>query len=157
MGRNMKSLEESKGNLTVEQQEAKKITEKAMKDLQKIEKKPPDWLDGTAKNEYNRIIPLLQELPIASLDLALVSSYCQAYSDYQRATVELTSGETVTFTERGSKVNPWHRVKVDSFNIMNSIAPKLGMTIDSRMKIFTPKANEKKPDDPMGDFLDGTG
>lgn len=152
MGRNLKLLAENKGNLTVKQQEDKKTAEKSMQELEPLEVNPPDWLDGTAKKEYNRIIPLLQELPIASLDLALVSAYCQAYSDYQRATVELTSGETVTFTERGSKVSPWHRVKVDSFNIINSIAPKLGLTIDSRMKIFTPTENKKEEADPMARF-----
>jgi P27 family predicted phage terminase small subunit len=152
MGRNLKLLAENKGNLTVKQQEDKKTAEKSMQELEPLEVNPPDWLDGTAKKEYNRIIPLLQELPIASLDLALVSAYCQAYSDYQRATVELASGETVTFTERGSKVNPWHRVKVDSFNIINSIAPKLGLTIDSRMKIFTPTENKKEEADPMARF-----
>ncbi|KRG09879.1 MULTISPECIES: phage terminase small subunit P27 family [Staphylococcus] len=152
MGRNLKLLSENKGNLTVEQQESKKEAEKSIRDLEPLENKPPDWLDGTAKIEYNRIIPLLQELPIASLDLALVSAYCQAYSDYQRATVELASGEMVTFTERGSKVNPWHRVKVDSFNIINSIAPKLGLTIDSRLKIFTPTETKKEDADPMARF-----
>lgn len=153
MGRNTKMLDESKGNLTREQQENKKNAEKALNDLQELENKPPDWLDATAKEEFSRIYPLLQELPVKSIDLALVSSYCQAYSDHQKASIELRKGETVTFTERGSKVNPWHRVKVDSFNIMNSIAPKLGMSIDSRMKIFTPKVANQKTDDPVEEFF----
>ncbi|PTL18523.1 phage terminase small subunit P27 family [Staphylococcus gallinarum] len=123
-----------------------------MNTLQTLEITPPDWLDATAQQEYKRIYPLLQELQIKSIDLALVSAYCQAYSDHQRATVELKSGETVTFTERGSKVNPWHRVKVDSFNIMNSIAPKLGMTIDSRIKLLGYKKDEKEKDE-FGDML----
>lgn len=152
MGRNTKLLSETKSHLSTDEKEAKKQTEKAIFDLQNIDSDPPNWLDATARKEYERIVPLLKELPIASLDLALVSAYCQAYSDYQRASVELASGETVTFTERGSKVNPWHRVKVDSFNIINSIAPKLGLTIDSRMKIFTPQSKTKEPDDPMKDF-----
>lgn len=152
MAKTSKLLSQTNKHYSNEEKENKKATEKAMNELQKLENKPPDWLDATARNEYTRIFPLLQELPIASLDLALVSAYCQAYSDYQRATVELASGETVTFTERGSKVNPWHRVKVDSFNIINSIAPKLGLTIDSRMKIFTPTENKKEEADPMARF-----
>lgn len=153
MAKTSKLLSQTNKHYSKEEKELKKEAEKALKDLQKIELKPPEWLDVTAKNEYHRIVPLLRELPVASLDLALVSSYCQAYSDYQRATVELTKGEIVTFTERGSKVNPWHTVKRDSFNVMNSIAPKLGMTIDSRLKIFTPKANNDKDDDPFMDFF----
>ncbi|MFQ3838372.1 phage terminase small subunit P27 family [Staphylococcus pseudoxylosus] len=153
MAKTSKLLSQTNKHYSKEEKELKKEAEKALKDLQKIELKPPEWLDVTTKNEYHRIVPLLRELPVASLDLALVSSYCQAYSDYQRATVELTKGEIVTFTERGSKVNPWHTVKRDSFNVMNSIAPKLGMTIDSRLKIFTPKANNDKDDDPFMDFF----
>lgn len=153
MAKTSKLLSQTNEHYSKEEKELKKEGEKALKDLQEIELKPPEWLDVTAKNEYRRIVPLLQELPVASLDLALVSSYCQAYSDYQRATVELTKGEIVTFTERGSKVNPWHTVKRDSFNVMNSIAPKLGMTIDSRLKIFTPKTNNDKDDDPFMDFF----
>lgn len=153
MAKTSKLLSQTNKHYSKEEKELKKEAEKALKDLQKIELKPPEWLDVTAKNEYHRIVPLLRELPVASLDLALVSSYCQAYSDYQRATVELTKGEIVTFTERGSKVNPWHTVKRDSFNVMNYIAPKLGMTIDSRLKIFTPKANNDKDDDPFMDFF----
>lgn len=152
MARPSKTLGQSTGNLTVLQQDNKKEVEEIMKGLQPLETEPPKWLSKVAKQEYKRIIPLLKELPSASLDLALVSTYCQAYADYQQATEELSKDEVVTFTERGSKVNPWHRVKVDSFNIMNSITHKIGMSIDSRIKILTPKA-ESKSNDPFEDML----
>ncbi|WP_336832814.1 phage terminase small subunit P27 family [Staphylococcus pseudoxylosus] len=153
MAKTSKLLSQTNKHYSKKEKALKKEAEEALNNLQKIDEKPPGWLDAIARNEYVRIIPLLKELPIASLDLALVSSYCQAYSDYQRATVALTKGEVVTFTERGSKVNPWHTVKRDSFNIMNSIAPKLGMTIDFRLKIFTPKENDTKSDDPFTEFF----
>ena len=44
--------------------------------------------------------------------------------------------------------NQNHAIKRDALSQMNSIAPKIGMSIDSRMKIFTPKP-EKKSDDPF--------
>ncbi|MEB6263619.1 phage terminase small subunit P27 family [Mammaliicoccus sciuri] len=152
MARPNKTLGQSTGNLTVIQQENKKEVEQILKGLQPLQETPPKWLSKVAKQEYRRIIPLLKELPSASLDLALVSTYCQAYADYQMATEELAKDEVVTFTERGSKVNPWHRVKVDSFNIMNSITPKIGMSIDSRIKILTPKKDDKSID-PFEDML----
>lgn len=152
MARPNKTLGQSTGNLTVIQQENKKEIEQLLKGLQPLQETPPKWLSKVAKQEYRRIIPLLKELPSASLDLALVSTYCQAYADYQMATEELAKDEVVTFTERGSKVNPWHRVKVDSFNIMNSITPKIGMSIDSRIKILTPKKDDKS-NDPFEDML----
>lgn len=146
MARPKKPLAQQKGNLTTEKQEELKETEEKLKQLTPIQKNPPSWLTTPAKKEYKRIIKLLEELDIADLDLAMISTYCQAYADFQQATKELAKGEVVTFTERGSKVNPWHRVKVDSYGIINSIAPKMGLTLDSRMKIMTPKPQEEQVD-----------
>jgi P27 family predicted phage terminase small subunit len=147
-----KLLSQSKKHYTNEEKEQKQNVENAMDDLQPIQKSPPNWLSKTAKTEYNRIYPLLQELPIKSLDLAMVSTYCQAYADYQEANRMLSKTDTVEYTERGSKLSPWHTVKRDSFNIMNSIAPKLGLTIDGRLKILPPK-KEEKPEDEFGEML----
>lgn len=149
MAKTPKLLSQTKKNYTKEEIEKKEQAEMSMNELETIQVTPPSWLNKQAKAEYRRIIPLLQQLPIASLDLAMVSSYCQAYADYQEATKELTKNDSVEYTERGSKVSPWHTIKRDSFNIMNSIAPKLGLTIDGRLKIFTPKNNKKKDDDVM--------
>lgn len=149
MAKTPKLLSQTKKNYTKEEIEKKEQAEMSMNELETIQVTPPSWLSKQAKAEYRRIIPLLQQLPIASLDLAMVSSYCQAYADYQEATKELTKNDSVEYTERGSKVSPWHTIKRDSFNIMNSIAPKLGLTIDGRLKIFTPKNNKKKDDDVM--------
>lgn len=146
MARPKKPLAQQKGNLTTDKQEELKETEEKLKQLTPIRKTPPSWLTTPAKKEYKRIIKLLEELDIADLDLAMITTYCQAYADFQQATKELAKGEVVTFTERGSKVNPWHRVKVDSYGIINSIAPKMGLTLDSRMKIMTPKPQDEQID-----------
>lgn len=154
MAKTPKLLSQTKKNYTKEEIEKKEQAEMSMNELETIQVSPPNWLSKQAKAEYRRIIPLLQQLPIASLDLAMVSSYCQAYADYQEATKELAKSDSVEYTERGSKVSPWHTIKRDSFNIMNSIAPKLGLTIDGRLKIFTPKDTKKKDDDVMAGFFD---
>lgn len=148
----MKLLSQSNKNYTLEEKEAKEQAEKSLNDLESIQEDAPDWLSDVAREEYERIVPLLQELPIASLDLTLVSTYCQAYADYREANEKLKSEPSVEHTERGSKVSPWFTIKRDSFNIINSVVPKLGMTIDSRLKIFTPKEKDKVEDDPMARF-----
>ena len=148
MPRPKKTLGQSKGNLTVLQQEEKQNAEASMSGLTKIDPTPPKWLDRTAKEEYKRVVPLLSELPIAALDLALVASYCQSFSDYINATKRMNSGDPIIETDRGTKLNQNHAIKRDALSQMNSIAPKIGMSIDSRMKIFTPKP-EKKSDDPF--------
>ena len=85
-------------------------------------------------------------MPVASLDLMLVSTYCQAYSDYINATKRMNNSDVVIVTERGTKLNENHRIKRDSLSQLNSIAPKLGLTVESRLKILDPskeKTNDK--------------
>src|SRR5699024_12033090 len=57
----------------------RRAEEKALDRFEKIQDDPPHWLSYIAKNEWKRIIPLLKDLPIASLDLTMVASYCQIY------------------------------------------------------------------------------
>ena len=151
---NKKLLSQQKSRRTKEVQDELKEIEMKMDALKPLNESPPEYLSKDAKEEYKRLYPLITELPVKDLDYSLIGVFCQSSADYQNATKELEKGEVVTFTERGSKINPWHRVKVDSFNIMNSLAPKIGLTIDSRMKIFTPKEKEKKSD-PFEAMLNG--
>lgn len=152
MARPKKPLAQQKSYRTKEVQEELQQAEEQLNQLTPLQKTPPSYLTKEAKAEYKKLYPLINELPVANLDLSLLSTYCQSYADYQQATKELAKGEVVTFTERGSKVNPWHRVKMDSYSVMNSIAPKLGLTMDSRMKIVTPKKETKEKDE-FGDML----
>lgn len=148
-----KMISETTKHYSKAEKESRKQAEKSLHELIPIQSEPPEWLDEVAQEEYHRIYPLLSELPIASLDLALVSTYCQAYSDYVDANLKLQTQDVVIETRNGTRLNPLHTVKRDSFNIINSIAPKLGLTIDSRMKIMETKNTEEKDIDPMSDLL----
>ena len=96
-----KLLSQQKSRLTKNTQETKKATEEALGQLTELKDTAPEWLDKTAKKEWNRILPLIRELPVAALDLALLSMYCQTYSNYVNATKQLEK-EMVVVTERGS-------------------------------------------------------
>ena len=148
-----KLLSESKKHYTNAEKEVKEQAEKSLSELTPIESQPPEWLSDTAQEEYKRILPLLQELPVASLDYGLVTTYCQAYADYIEANILLKEQDSIITTAHGSKLNPLHTIKRDSFNIMNSIAPKLGMSIDSRLKILSSQVEDKKDDDPFMDLM----
>ena len=150
MGRNRKLTENSKKNLTNEEKAARQAAEQSISYLTPIDVTPPDWLDEIAQNEYLRIVPLLKELPIASLDYSLVNSYCTAYSDMVRASERLKEEDDIIETAHGTKLNQNHVIRREAFKVINSVAPKLGMTIDSRLKIFTPKQEEEK--DPFEEF-----
>lgn len=138
-----KLLSQQKSRLTKEMQNKKKATEEMLEKLTPLAPNPPEWLDNTATKEWNRIYPLLQELPIASLDLMLVSTYCQAYSDYINATKRMNNSDAIIETERGTKLNQNHTIKRDALSQLNSIAPKLGLTVESRLKILEPKQESK--------------
>ena len=45
----------------------------------------------------------------------------------------------VVVTERGSKLSPHYTIQRDSVNTMNAICPKLGLTVEARLKIMEPK------------------
>jgi P27 family predicted phage terminase small subunit len=142
-----KLLSQQKSYRTKDVQEQKQATEAAMNNLTKLAPEAPNWLDSEATKEWYRIYPLLNELPVASLDLALVSTYCQAYADYINANKRMAEEDSVVVTERGSKLNPNHTIKRDALSQLNSIAPKLGLTVESRLKIMEPKP--KKQYDPF--------
>lgn len=152
MGRPRVTSDNMRGNFTKEQIEERKETEKQMESLQSITLSPPSWMDDTAKREYRRIIPLLKELPIAALDYGMVISYCVSFSELVQASKELKKADYVIETNAGTKLNQWLTVRRNAMDKINSIAPKLGMTVDSRLKIFVPKET-KKERDPFDEFI----
>lgn len=90
MGRKQKLLSQSKGNLTVLQQEAKYKAEfNAADGLPELQKTPPNHLDSVAKNEYKRIINSLGNLPLRNLDRVELETYCSWYSIYKSESLKL--------------------------------------------------------------------
>lgn len=153
MPRPIKMLDQQKTRRTTKVQEELKATEEQMNKLKPLQKTPPAYLDTTAKKEYKRITSLLEELPIADLDLSLVVAYCQTYSNYVQATKQLNESGLVTETERGTKLSSYYTAQRDSTDRLISLSNKLGLNIDSRMKILTPNATKDKSTDPMDDFF----
>lgn len=146
MGRPRKLIDNTLGHRTLKEIEVRKDTEQRMTELKSIDTEPPEHLDDIAQAEYRRIVPLLQELPIAALDYAQVSSYCQFYSNWMQATAQMKNQDFVITTAHGVRANPLIAIQRDAHASMASIAQKLGMTIDSRLKIMTPKKEEQKHD-----------
>ncbi|MGI2239336.1 phage terminase small subunit P27 family [Staphylococcus cohnii] len=152
MPRPKKPLDQQKTRRTTQVQEELKATEEQLQQLKPLQKTPPAYLDATAKKEYKRITTLLEELPIADLDLSLVVAYCQTYSNYVQATKHLNKHGLVTETERGTKLSSYYTAQRDSTDRLISLSNKLGLNLDSRMKIVTPKKETKEKDE-FGDML----
>ena len=152
MPRPKKPLDQQKTRRTTEVQEELKATEEQLQQLKPLQKTPPAYLDATAKKEYKRITTLLEELPIADLDLSLVVAYSQTYSNWVQATKHLNKHGLVTETERGTKLSSYYTAQRDSTDRLISLSNKLGLNLDSRMKIVTPKKETKEKDE-FGDML----
>lgn len=148
-----KLLSQQKAYRTKDVQEQRNATEKAVNELTPLSKEPPDFLDDDAIQEWYRVLPLINELPIKDLDKALLATYCQTYSNYKNATLKIQEEGMVVVTERGSKLSPHYTIQRDSVNTMNAICPKLGLTVEARLKIMEPKT--KNEYDPVGDFVTG--
>ncbi len=69
---------------------------------------PPDWLCKTAKVEYFRIAGILNEEGVVEqVDMAILSSYAQAYADVARLTVAVREdGESVQSDKGNWYLNP---------------------------------------------------
>ncbi|RYS18807.1 phage terminase small subunit P27 family [Staphylococcus pseudintermedius] len=118
----------------------------------KISREQPEFLDEIAKEEYRRIIPHMQELPISTLDQAQIAQYCSFYSDFVQASRLITkTGGVVIEAGKGSKVNPAFTAKEKAGTRMQQAANTLGLTIDSRLRIVVPEENED--DDPFKHFV----
>lgn len=52
---------------------------------------PPDWLDAEARAEWERVIPLLDEIGVlARLDRSSLAAYCSLWSKYVEAETLVT-------------------------------------------------------------------
>lgn len=138
MGRKYKVLEQSTGNLTKLQQEAKVKSEfLAIDGFKKLQHTPPRYLKGAAKNEYQRVIDELDNLPVRMLDHAEFEMYCVWYSIYKNSVEELNN-----LPDDQSPDKLISRIHKATLNI-KSLASDLGMTINARMQMSQPQDNDK--------------
>lgn len=151
-GRPKKLLNNSTRNNTKKEILEKEKQEAELSKFSKIDSEPPDFLDDIAKEEYRRVIPYMQELPISNLDQAQLAQYCSFYSDFVQASELITrTGGVVIDTDKGPKVNPAFTAKEKAGTRMQQAANTLGLTIDSRLRIVVPE--DKKDDDPFKEFV----
>ena len=93
MPRKRKPLATQKGNLTVAQQEDKKLEERLVLTGKETLAKPPTWLiDARAKNEFKRLVKEFEKMEIdviGNLDVNNLGCYCNAFSYYISVTKQL--------------------------------------------------------------------
>lgn len=164
-GRKFKVLDNNKKNFTKEeiaQREA--MEENAGADISSLQKTAPAHLSRIGKVEYYRIWNDLQKLPIRDLDRAVLELYCTWYAIYREAENDVNEHGIFTYgyyteieeDEYGlekkvrkkvidtTKKNPSLTVLNDAASNIMRCASNLGLTVDSRMRIYTPPKEEKE-------------
>lgn len=145
MGRNLKLVDTTKKHLTKEEIETRKTAEqKASDGLAKLQKTAPRHFNPVARAEYERIINDLQALPVRNLDRAILETYCSWYAIYKETIKKLDEvGYFIDDQEKGVIPSPLILTLEKATANIRSSASQLGLTVDSRMKMFIPKEEEK--------------
>lgn len=147
MGRKMKVVSANKKHLTKAEKEARKEVEEMASDgLSMLPNSPPKYFNDIAKAEYKRVIKGLRLLPIRNLDRAVLENYCTWYAIYQEISQKIDEQGIVVFDDSKGQwlANPLVLTLEKATTNIRMTASQLGLTVDSRMKMFTPKQEEKK-------------
>lgn len=125
--------------------------QETLNDYKSISLKPiPNHLDYFGKQEWKRIIPLLQELPIAELDRQLVETYCQLHAYKRRLQDEIKEhGMSISYYDEDGRLtsrraNPDYTSYLTTVKEIRMIANQLGMTINSRLELAVPDQEEEE-------------
>ena len=105
----------------------------------------PDWLDDTAKEEFNRIVTSLEKLGIIQdIDLAPLVAYANAWSRFKEATEQIKTHGTITTTPNGhQQPSPYVTIQRQQAELMMRIAGEFGMTASARSKVLAEKKATK--------------
>ena len=115
---------------------------------------PPNWLDGDAKNEWDRVVVELQAINILQrVDMAVLATYCQAYSDVARLTEKVRrAGETLISTAGNPYLNPDFNVLSVAYTRLERSVAKLGFSPSDRARLNLP-FTEPEPLDEKDQWL----
>lgn len=95
---------------------------------------PPAWLDGEARAEWDRILPILETGAVVhSVDLAALSAYCSTYSLWSQLRRTLTAENVVV----EGKLNPAARYAESLLKQLRGLLDQLGFTPAARRQILT--------------------
>ena len=144
MGRTRKQMSEQKGHLTKQQQNRRKTEQELARTDNKYLKVPPKWLtDETAINEYKRLVKAMEKMEmLGDLDANNLACYCNAYSNYLKASRQLEAEGLIVHGEKGDYENPLVGIQTRYAKEMRDFSRLCGLSIDSRLKFAAVKLDE---------------
>lgn len=131
---------------------AKKNTEKLKRRAESEERlkmraddiRAPNWLDETAKKEFDRVSELLLEIELVNeADITHLALYCDAYSQY----IEYKNEVEETGLWLGDKPNPFILRMRDAAAQVRQFASDLGLSPQARAKLAINLSDGDEDDD----------
>lgn len=151
MARPRKPLALKTGDMKIVDIQKRQQEEEAVKTNSEQLDTPPDWMNETARLEWERLIVDLKKIDIlGNLDLNNLAGYCNAYSMYRKASEELEKADLTikkqTKTGEQIVINPLVDVQKKYAEEMRRFGALCGLTFDSRLKAGIMKV-EKQQDE----------
>jgi P27 family predicted phage terminase small subunit len=112
----------------------------------------PKDLDPKARAEWDRVIPLLEEMRVISrVDGAALAVYCRAYSTWRKACADIDENGLFSETVLGGvKPNPAVAMQIQAGAQMARVLVEFGATPSSRSRLTAPA---DRAQDELGAFL----
>lgn len=155
---NIKSVDNLKGHWTKSQlADREEVQNNLQNNYDSLDEEVPEELQGYAREEWLRIVPLLKEhTPASNLDRSQLINYCLLAQTVKAYQEHIVQDGLCIITDKGiNKANPYFAIQDKAIKNMRSIANDFGLTVSSRAKIENQKVQQKSPEDPFVDFLEG--
>jgi P27 family predicted phage terminase small subunit len=104
----------------------------------------PEELSDDAKKEWDRVVPILEEMGILSpLDMAALAGYCHAYAEFNSLQEFLReNGYTETSKNGFSIQRPQVAIMNQAAKFMQDFAKQFGLTPASRSRMTMPEQDD---------------
>lgn len=123
---------------------------KALEEFKEINDETPNYLDHMGKLIYRDIVSLMRgNLPVSELDKTMIATFSMTYSHWRKLNRDILKNGTilVTYDDYGNEkrtVNPAYNAMLKAQNEMRQLASQLGLTMNSRMQLVVPDAEEEE-------------
>lgn len=145
MARKLTLLDSNKKHLTKDEIADRKQAEKLASDgFSEMQTTAPNHLNSVAKQEYKRVVKDIQKLPLRNLDRALLENYCLWYSVFKETSKKLSEEGMTVIEDEMSVEHPLIKTLEKATKNIKSTASELGLTVDSRLRLYLPKKEKKE-------------
>ena len=117
----------------------------------------PEHLNADAKAEWERVTVELHKLGvIAQIDMAALAAYCQCYSRWCEAEIELITYGWIIKSPNGYPMHsPYLAIANRPMELLKAFAIEFGMTPVARSRVKSSAQLSLPLDDPFEDYLRG--